>query len=120
MLNVFLGSIFSHFPLVPSSMAVSCPTSPPNSTWWVGGGGGEKPDAGFRVERWSGPPAKLTLLLFTYLVHAYGHGQGSKVQNWAREKGGGASLIWGAKRMSDMGGGGKGLSWGAWGVGGWG
>ena len=66
-------------------------------------GGGEKPDGGFGVERWSGPPAKLTLLLFTYLVHAYGHGQGTKVQNWAREKGGGqvsyggqsACLIWG-------------------------
>ena len=70
-------------------------------------GGGEKPDGGFRVERWSGPPAKLTLLLFTYLVHAYGHGQGSKVQNWAREKGGGgSSLIWGAKRMSNILGGG--------------
>ena len=98
MLNVFLGSIFSHFPLVPSSMAVSCPTSPPNSTWWVGGGGGgEKPDGGFRVERWGGPSAKLTLLLFTYLVHAYGHGQGSKVQNWAREKGGGGKSHMGGK-----------------------
>ena len=81
-------------------------------------GGGEKPDGGFRVERWSGPPAKLTLLLFTYLVHAYGHGQGSKVQNWAREKEGGASVIWGAKRISDMGGGGQRPIMG--GLGGWG
>ena len=60
-------------------------------------GGGEKPDGGFRVERWSGPPAKLTLLLFTYLVHAYGHGQGSKVQNWAREKGGGGQVSYGGQ-----------------------
>ena len=43
MLNVFLGSIFSHLPVVPTTMAVSCPTSPPNSTWWLGwGGGGRK------------------------------------------------------------------------------
>ena len=60
-------------------------------------GGGEKPDGGFRVERWSGPQAKLTLLLFTYLVHAYGHGQGSTVQNWAREKGGGGKSDMGGK-----------------------
>ena len=32
--------------------------------------------------------------------------KGSKVQNWAREKGGGASLIWGARHKSDLGGGG--------------
>ena len=83
-------------------------------------GGGEKPDGGFRVERWGGPPAKLTPLLFTYLVHTYGHGQGSKVQNWAREKGGGKSDMGGKAHVSYLGGGGKGLSWGAWGVGGWG
>ena len=47
MLNVFLGSIFSHFPLVPTSMAVSYPTSPPNSTWWVGGGGEKSLMGGF-------------------------------------------------------------------------
>ena len=41
--------------------------------------------------------AKLTLLLFTYLVHAYGHGQGSKVHNWAREKGGGGKSDMGGK-----------------------
>ena len=68
-----------------------------------------------------GPPAKLTLLLFTYLVHAYSHSlqrkQGAELGK--RKRGGGASLIWGARHKSDLGGGGKGLSWGAWGVGGW-
>ena len=32
--------------------------------------------------------------------------KGSKVQNWAREKGGEPSLIWGAKHKCDVGGGG--------------
>ena len=41
------------------------------------------------------------------------------MQNWAREKGGGGSLIWGAKRMSDiLGGGGQRPIMG--GLGGWG
>ena len=110
MLNVFLGSIFSHFPLVPTSMAVSWPTGTPNSTWWVGGvwWGGEKPDGGFRVERWGGPSENLTLLLFTYLVHAYGHGlQRKQGAELGKRKGGGASLIWGAKHKSNIGGGGQ-------------
>ena len=55
-----------------------------------------------------GPPAKLTLLLFTYLVHAYSHGlqrkQGAELGK--RRRGGGASLIWGARHKSDLGGGG--------------
>ena len=66
-----------------------------------------------------GPTAKLTLLLFTYLVHAYSHGlqrkQGAKL---GRRKRGGASLIWGARHKSDLGGGGAKVYHG--GLGGWG
>ena len=86
-------------------MAVSCPTSPPNSTWWVGGGGGgEKPDGGFGVEGW---PAKLTLLLFAHVVHAYGHGLQRKQGAKLGKRDGGGGLIWGAKHKSDIGGGAK-------------
>ena len=62
------------------------------------GGGGEKPDGGFRVERWGSPPAKLTLLLFTYLVHAYGHGlQRKQGAELGKRKGGGAKSDMGGK-----------------------
>ena len=62
------------------------------------GGGGEKPDGGFRVERWGSPPAKLTLLLFTYLVHAYGHGlQRKQGAELGKRKGGGAKSNMGVK-----------------------
>ena len=44
--------------------------------------------------------------------------KGSKVQNWAREKGGEPSLIWGAKHKCDIGGGGQRPIMG--GLGGWG
>ena len=68
-----------------------------------------------------GPPAKLTLLLFTYLVHAYSHGlqrkQGAELGK--RKRGGGASLIWGARHKSDLGGGGGQRSI-MGGLGGWG
>ena len=54
-----------------------------------------------------GPPAKLTLLLFTYLVHAYSHGlQRKQGAELGKRKRGGASLIWGARHKSDLGGGG--------------
>ena len=107
MLNAFLDSIFSYFPLVPTSMAVSCPTSPPNNTWWVGGWGGEKPDGGFGVEGWGSQPAKLTLLLFACLFHAYGHGlQRKQGAELGKRDGVGASVMWGAKHKSDIGGGG--------------
>ena len=63
-----------------------------------GGGGGEKPDGGFRVDRWGSPPAKRTLLLFTYLVHAYGHGlQRKQGAELGKRKGGGAKSDMGTK-----------------------
>ena len=80
---------------------------------------GEKPDGGCRVERWGSPPAKLTLLLFTYLVHACGHGlQRKQGAELGKRKGGGASLIWGARHKSDIGGWGRRSIMGR--LGGWG
>ena len=74
---------------------------------------GEKPDGG---------PTSKTDPVVIYIPS-------SCLQSWSakearcrigqEKKGGGASLIWGARHKSDLGGGGKGLSWGAWGVGGW-
>ena len=48
-----------------------------------------------------GPPAKLTLLLFTYLVHAYSHGlqrkQGAELGK--RKRGGGKSDMGGKAQV---------------------
>ena len=50
-----------------------------------------------------GPPAKLTLLLFTYLVHAYSHGlqrkQGAELGKRKRGGGGGKSDIGGKAQV---------------------
>ena len=54
-----------------------------------------------------GPTTKLTLLLFTYLVHAYSHGlQRKQGAELGKRKWGGGKSDMGARHKSDLGGGG--------------